>query len=99
MTNLRQANAESAHVLAEEFERALAGELGCRGVVALALIAVEAVIGGIHEDLHLRVRSRELLYAGDGKHRIALAEVRHERAFGLLVAGVQDAAAVVRDGT
>src|SRR5437667_4347934 len=91
--------ADSADVLAQEFQRTLARELGCRGVVALALIAVEAVIGGIHEDLRFRVRSRELLYAGDGKHRIALAEMRHERAFGLLVAGVEYPVAIVREGT
>ena len=37
----------------EEFERTLARELRRRRVVGTALIAIEAVIGGIDEDLYL----------------------------------------------
>src|SRR5258708_31716403 len=70
----------SADVLAQERERALPRELGGRGVVALALIAVEAVLGIVEEELRFRMRRGELARARHRDRRIALAEMRHQPA-------------------
>src|SRR5438552_4431922 len=87
----------SAYVLAQERERALPCEPGRLGVVALALIAVEAVLGVVEEELRFRMRCGEMPRARHRDRGIALAEMRHERALGLLAPSLEDSAAVVRD--
>jgi hypothetical protein len=42
-------------MLSEKLQRARPGERGARGVVVFALVAVEAVIGGVDVDRHIRV--------------------------------------------
>src|SRR3546814_4053560 len=47
---------------AEESQRALAGEAGPFGVVGAAHVAVEAVAGGVGEELLIGVRRDDLLH-------------------------------------
>ena len=70
-------------------------ELGRRRIVRRPLIAVEAMIGGVDEDLRLRMRDGEFANAGDGNDRVALAEVRHHGALRALGGGVEHPAAVI----
>src|SRR5215470_12554424 len=89
----------SAEVLVEEFERPFARDYGRVRVVALALIAVETVLGTVvHEYLDLAVRGLELAHAVDGNRRVPLAEVRHHGALRMLIGCLRYAPAVVGDG-
>jgi hypothetical protein len=63
-------------MLGEELQRPRPGEGGAGSVVALAVIAVEAVIGGIDVDLDLRVRRGDFLHACDRDVLILLAEMQ-----------------------
>src|SRR6185503_5007367 len=84
-----------ADVLAEELQGSFARLLCRRLVVRAALVAVEAVVRRVDEDLVLLVLLGELLHSGDRDHRVLLAEVRHHRHLGLDVGVVENAAAVV----
>src|SRR5882762_1694113 len=75
---------------------ALARLLGRGRVIRPAVIAVEAVIRRVEEDLLLRMLGGELLHAFGRDHRVLLAEVAHHRDARLDVGVVEDAAAVVR---
>src|SRR5580765_4905858 len=88
----------SPHMFGEERQRALAREVGAGGVVVLALLAVEAVAGGIGVDRHLRHGGAD---TGDRRRRdvlVELAEMKLERRLRHLVQEVGDVAAVVTDG-
>src|SRR5207247_1394177 len=86
-----------ADVLAKELQGAFPREPGGRRVIRAALIAVEAVVGGIDMNLRLGVRRGELLDGSDRNHRVALAEMREHRASRRLADSIGDPAAVVRD--
>jgi hypothetical protein len=89
----------SADVLAEKAKRAIPSE-SCRlGIMGSALVAIEAMAGGIEGDLDLRVRCHELLNARHGNHRVLLAKMRHHRAFWLFINRIGDAAAIIRHRT
>src|ERR1043166_4055405 len=83
-------------MLAEKGQRALPRELGCCRLIALALVAVEAVLRVVDEDLRLGVVLGELTDAGDRDSRIALAKMTHDGTLRLFLARVGNAAAVIR---
>src|SRR5918999_5005146 len=85
-------------MLGKEGERALAGEAGALGMVRGALVAVEAVPGGVDVGGELRVRRLHLLDAIQRDRLVVLAEVEHDRAGRPLVRHAWHAAAVVADG-
>src|SRR5262245_20044616 len=74
-----------ANVLAEELQRARHGLLGGRGVVAAALVAMEAVIGRVVEDLHVGMELPELVHVRHRDVHVLVAEVQLGRHVGLLV--------------
>src|SRR5438105_4961640 len=88
----------STEVLPEVTQRPLTRERRGGSIIRSALIAVETVIGGVDEHLDIRVRRGKSLDAIDRDHRVPLAEVRHHRAFWLLVARLEHAAAIVGNG-
>ena len=65
-------------------------------IVRAALIAIEAMVGGVDVDADIRVRFGKGANAGDGNHVVALAEMRDHRTSRLLAGGFEDPAAVVR---
>src|SRR5882672_6838638 len=80
----------SAHMFGEERERAFAREVGAGGVVVLALLAVEAVAGGVGVDRQLRHGGAD---AGDSRRRdvlVELAEMKLERGLRRLVQEIGD---------
>src|SRR3546814_16188696 len=83
---------------AEESQRALAGEAGAFGMVGAAHVAVEAVAGGVGEELLLGVRRGDLLHLLERDAGILLPEMGHHRTGGARVAAIVDVAAVVADG-
>src|SRR3546814_17024805 len=83
---------------AEESQRALAGEAVAFGMVGAAHVAVEAVAGGVGEELLLGVRRGDLLHLLERYAGILLPEMEHHRTGGALVAALVDVAAVVADG-
>src|SRR6185295_8167042 len=85
-------------VFGEERQRALAREVGAGGIVVLALVAIEAVAGGVAVDRQLRHGGAD---AGDGRRRdvlVELAEMQLERHLRRLAQEVGDVAAVIADG-
>ena len=88
----------SADVLPQELQRALSRELRRRCVEGAALIAIEAVIGGIDVYLHLRVRGGEFLHAVDRNHPVAFPEVSEDGAAWFFAARFEQTASVVRHG-
>src|SRR3990172_9597395 len=83
-------------MLAQELERAFARKLGRFGMVAAALIAVEAVPGLVIMRNRLRV-CRSALFCRFGRNGlVGLAPVEHDRAFGLLGDQVRNRASIVR---
>src|ERR1700758_3179730 len=86
-----------ADVLAQKVERALPRQRRSSGVVALALVAVEAVLGIVEEDVDFRMRLLEAAHACDGDRGVALPEVSHDGALRLFIDRFDHAAAVVAD--
>src|SRR5215207_1021071 len=84
-----------ANVLAEELQRARHGLFGGRGVVAAALVAMEAVIGRVVEDLHVGMELAELVHVRHRDVHVLVAEMQLGRHLGLLVLEAVDAATVV----
>src|SRR5271157_5660177 len=95
----RARRAPSADVLAHPGDGAFACELRRGGVVAPALVAVEAVLGRVEKHPHLGVRCGQFLHAGERDGAVALAEVGAYRTARLLGDRVGHASAVVGDGT
>src|SRR5271166_3270846 len=91
------ASRRSPQMLAEKLQRARPGERGARGVVALALVAVEAVAGEVEADRDIRILGGELAHARDRNVLVFLAEVEHRWNARLLVFEPEDPAAVVAD--
>src|SRR6476661_5717413 len=87
----------SAEVIAQELQRALAGERCGSRVVRTALVAVEAVVGRVDVHFDPGLRRRETLDPVDGNHRVALAEMREDGAARRLAARFEHSAAIVRD--
>src|SRR3546814_14205798 len=67
-------------------------------MVGAAHVAVEAVAGGVGEELLLGVRRGDLLHLLERDAGILLPEMEHHRTGGALVAALVDVAAVVADG-
>src|SRR5215204_2357735 len=89
----------SAQMRGEESHRALARDAGAVGVVARALVAIEALAGGVDVDLDaLRVRRPHLLDVGQRNGVVLLAEMHQHRAARRLLRNRADAAAVIRHG-
>src|ERR1051325_1590943 len=84
-----------ANVLAEKLQRARHGLLGGRGVVAAALVAMEAVIGRVIEDLHLGMELPELVHMRHRDVHVLVAEMQLGRDLRLLALQAMDAAAVI----
>src|SRR5262245_22184192 len=84
-----------ANVLAEELQRARHGLLGGCGIVAAALVAMEAVIGRIVEDLHVGMELSDLVHVRHRDVHVLVAEVQHGRNGRLLALQAVDAAAIV----
>src|SRR5215217_1998123 len=84
-----------ANVLAEELQRARHGLLGGRDVVAAALVAMEAVIGRVIEDLHGGMELAELVHVRHRDVHVLVAEMHLDRHLGCLALGAVDAAAIV----
>src|SRR5579872_545278 len=87
----------SPQMLAQESDRARPGKGGARLVVALPLVAVEAVVGGIDVDFDLRVGGGDLFHPCDRDMLVLLAEMQHRRDLRLQVLEPDDPAAVVAD--
>ena len=73
------------------------GERGARRVVALPLVAIEAVVGGIDVDLDVRMGGGDLFDPGDRDVRVLLAEMEERRDLRLQVLLPDDPAAVIAD--
>ena len=86
----------SSQVPAEERDRA-DGERGARRVVALAVVAIEPVVGVIDMDLDLRMGGGDLFYPGDGDVLVVVAEMQERWHARPQVLEADDAAAVVAD--
>src|SRR5439155_17093379 len=71
-------------VFAEKFQSALACELRSRRIIGSALIAVEAVVGGVHIDRQIRMSLLELLNRSDRDVLVLFAEVQNHRNLRLL---------------
>src|SRR5437764_11987706 len=85
-------------MLFEERDRALARDSRAFGVVAAALVAIEAVAGRVNVNLDAaRMGGAQLLDIGQRDRVIRLAEMRQHRAFRLLLRDRSDAAAVIDD--
>src|SRR3546814_17429187 len=67
-------------------------------MVGAAHVAIEAVAGGVGEELLLGVRRGDLLHLLERDAGILLPEMEHHRTGGALVAALVDVAAVVADG-
>ena len=66
-------------MLAQERERTPPSKRRARRVVALPMVAIEAVIGGIDVDLDVRVSCGDLFHPGDGDMLVLLAEMQQSR--------------------
>src|SRR3546814_10071591 len=66
-------------------------------MVGAAHVAIEAVAGGVGEELLLGVRRGDLLHLLERDAGVLLPEMEHHRTGGALVAALVDAAAVVAD--
>src|SRR5882672_2189682 len=73
-----------ANVLAEELQRARHGLFGGRGVVAAALVAMEAVIGRVIEDLDVGMELPELVHMRHRDVHVLVAEMHLGRHVGRL---------------
>src|SRR3546814_18544703 len=67
-------------------------------MVGAAHVAIEAVAGGVGEELLLGVRRGDLLHLLERDAGVLLPEMEHHRTGGALVAALVDVAAVVADG-
>src|SRR5689334_12157348 len=74
----------SPDLVGEELKRALAGEVGAGCVVAAALVAVEAVVGGVDEHVQVRKGRADLGHVVHGDVLVALTEVEDRRHMGRL---------------
>src|SRR3546814_13390159 len=79
---------------AEESQRALAGEAGAFGMVGAAHVAVEAVAGGVGEELLLGVRRVDLLNLLEREAGILRPEMETHRDGGALVEELGDVGSV-----
>src|SRR5271167_1555661 len=84
-----------ANVLLEVRQGALHRLLGGGGVPAAALVAMEAVVGGIVVDLDLGMELADLVHVRHRDVHVLVAEMQLRRHGGLLALGAVDAAAVV----
>src|SRR5262245_8121770 len=84
-----------ANVLAEELQGARHRRLRRRRVVAAALVAVEAVVGGIVVDQHVGMGLAQLVHMRHRDVHVLVAEMHHGRHLWLLALGAVDAAAIV----
>src|SRR5437764_10643596 len=84
-----------ANVLLEVGQRALHRLLGGGGVPAAALVAMEAVVGGIVVDLDLGMEFADLVHVRHRDVHVLVAEMQLDRHGGLLALGAEDAAAVI----
>src|SRR5215469_13054889 len=84
-------------MLAEEIEAAAERQLRRAGIVAAALVAIEAVPSGIDMERDLGMRSAHLLHVGHRDALVGLAEVQHDRHARLLVGMRSDRPAIITD--
>src|SRR5439155_9108814 len=96
--SVSRALAPSADVLAQEFERALAGEFGGGGIPRCTLVTVETVVGGVDEDLRFRMHLGEFPDAGHRDPCVAFAKVCHHRTSRAFGRRIEHAAPVIRYG-